>query len=159
MLAEKPQYNYNPNSNNKKRELDKLEAKKKNRAKKKRRRLNAFKSLGLAIVFLLGSLFLLGRDSKLTSMRAELNKMERNLEKLEKDKLNLEAKLEGIKSSEEIATDAIVKLGMHYPKKDQIVYVSVEKDTPKKTKNNKGKKSFKDIFTNSKKALGGILGE
>ena len=48
---------------------------------------------------------------------------------------------------------------MHYPKKDQIVYVSVEKDTPKKTKNNKGKKSFKDIFTNSKKALGGILGE
>lgn len=156
MLAEKPQHNLNHVEERQVNRKVKVRRRKVKRAKAAAR----FKTVSLAIMFLIGSLLVLSRYAQITNLRGEITDLEHNLEELDKDKLNLEAKLEGIKSSEEISRDAVVKLGMHYPKKDQIAYVSVEKETIKQTtKMDNVKNGMQDTLDKIKDIIGGIVGE
>ncbi len=156
MLAERPQYKLNHNEGNRQKRPTKAQIKR----AKRNKFFNRLKTIVLATLFLIGSLLILSRYAKITAIRTEITELEKTIEDLEKDKLNLEAKLEGIKSSEEIANDAMVKLGMHYPRKDQIAYVAVEKETPKvQTKTDNVKTGFKEGFSRIKDFLGGIVGE
>lgn len=91
---------------------------------KKKRSNNKLRSLILISIFLGGCLLLLSRYATITSIRSDITTLERNIEELEKKKVNLQASLEGIKSSEKIEEEAILKLGMDYPNEGQIVYLS-----------------------------------
>lgn len=91
---------------------------------KKKRSNNKLRSLILISIFLGGCLLLLSRYAAITSIRSDITTLERNIEELEKKKVNLQASLEGIKSSEKIEEEAILKLGMDYPNEGQIVYLS-----------------------------------
>ncbi len=142
MLAEKSQDNYGPLHNEKKQS--------KKKAKKKPSKKNRGKSIILAGTFLVGSLLVLSRYVEITDTRIAITELEKQEEELEKKKINLEAKLEGIKSSEQIAEDAMIKLGMHYPRKEQILNVSVE---------NQNEKTDKKKESKIKSILGGIVGE
>lgn len=75
-------------------------------------------------------LLILFRYVNITSVRQEITKLENQKVELEKTKINLIGDLEGIKSSKKIAEDAMLKLGMDYPKPEQIVYVSVNENAP-----------------------------
>lgn len=75
-------------------------------------------------------LLILFRYVNITSVRQEITKLENQKVELEKTKINLIGDLEGIKSSKKIAEDAMLKLGMDYPKPEQIVYISVNENAP-----------------------------
>lgn len=83
-------------------------------------------SLFVAIAILSTSLFILFRYAKITKARMEVTELEKIKIELEKNKLNLLADLEGVKSTLNISEDAIYKLGMSYPKEGQIIYLSIE---------------------------------
>lgn len=109
------------------------EIKNKNRTKvikKQKENYSILKLFALTIpcIFLGISLLILSRYAKITSIRQELTKLEKEKEELEKIKMNLVADLEAIKSSVKIEEDAITKLGMSYPTEDQIVYITVNVD-------------------------------
>ena len=109
-----------PNESNKK-------SKKTRKNKKKSKSNVAIKTLFLfsGLIIMGISLFILFRYANITRTRMELDKLEKQMIKLEKTKLDLVAELEGIKSSQYIVDEATNKLGMSYPKEGQIVYVSV----------------------------------
>ena len=77
-------------------------------------------------------------------MKVELSKLESNRINLENEIEHLEINLEEIKSVIDIEGTAILKLGMDYPKSDQIVYIDVNKVDGNIAKENKG--LFKSIF-------------
>lgn len=81
--------------------------------------------LFLAIIFLGTCLFVLSRYADITSVRIDITSLEKEKMELEKIKLNSIAELEGIKSSKQIAEDAVLKLGMDYPTEGQVIYISV----------------------------------
>ncbi len=101
------------------------------RKKVKKKSNGKLGSLGIILLFLGVSLLLLSRYAAITSIRTDITKLERNIEDLEKKKVNLQAKLEGIKSSEKIEEEATLKLGMDYPNDGQLVYLSVGKTETK----------------------------
>ncbi|NLY44432.1 MAG: hypothetical protein GX053_00325 [Tissierella sp.] len=82
--------------------------------------------LFIAIIVLSTSLFILFRYATITQVRMEVTALERQKVELEKDKLNLLADLDGVKSSLNISEDAMYKLGMSYPKEGQVIYLSLE---------------------------------
>lgn len=135
-------------------------AKKKKNRKKKSNRMGNFKSILLAIVFLVGCLAVLSRYATITGIRSDINELEGTIEALDKEKMNLEAKLEGIKSSDQIAKDAMINLGMHYPRKDQIMYVSIDNTHRKKDSEAGGiKDTMKTSTSKVKGFIGGLIGE
>ena len=80
----------------------------------------------MAIIFLGTSLLILTRYADITAVRTNITKLEREKVELERIKLDLIGELEGIKSSGQIAEDAILKLGMDYPTENQTVYITVK---------------------------------
>ncbi len=116
----------------------KVRQKKKQKVKSKVDARSTYKLLTIGSIFLIMAasiLYLLGHaDISKTSM--EIDKLENYKVELEKSRVDLTADLEGIKSSTKISEDALYKLGMTYPEKDQIIYVSVadEIKTLKETK-------------------------
>ena len=101
--------------------------------------------LFVAIVFLMVGLYLISRYVGITHLRTEISQLEIKKEELQKNKLNLEAKLEGIKSSESVSQEAMIKLGMHYPVEGQIVYVSVPEKIEKKEETKDIKSQMGDL--------------
>ena len=96
---------------------------------KQKKKSNSFAKLlylFIPMIILSVSLVVLVRYANITAVRVDITKLERQKVELEKVKMNLLADLEGIKSSEKIAQDAIFKLGMNYPTEGQVIYVSVE---------------------------------
>lgn len=85
--------------------------------------------MGVSILYLLGY-------ADITKTRMEINNLEGYKTELEKSRVDLIADLEGIKSSTRISEDALYKLGMTYPEKGQIMYISVadEIENTKETK-------------------------
>lgn len=136
MLARKAELYYYPEEiyeDPRKKDLKNDQNKKNNKKNKKNSKLNAGVKIlclfsGLLILGI--SLFILIRYANITKMRMELTQIERQIVELEKTKLDLVAELEGIKSSQDIIDQAIHKLGMNYPKEDQIAYVSVKPMDP-----------------------------
>ncbi len=125
----------------KQRELEKkIAIKKKNNA----RRRSRFTIVSTAIVGFTLALTVLFGYSSISNMKVELSKLESNRINLENEIEHLEINLEEIKSVIDIEGTAILKLGMDYPKSDQIVYIDVNKVDGNIAKENKG--LFKSIF-------------
>ena len=82
--------------------------------------------LFIAIAVLSTSLFILFRYASITKIRMEVTQLERQKVELEKNKLNLLADLDVVKSTLNISQDAMFKLGMSYPKEGQVIYLSLE---------------------------------
>jgi len=95
----------------------------------KKKKSSSFAKLSILSLSMFGlgiALFILFGYANITAVRHEITKLETQKIRLEKEKLDLIAELEGIKSSTKISEDAITKLGMDYPSEGQIVYVTVE---------------------------------
>lgn len=108
----------------------------KNNKKRKKVKQKSNSKILVKIVCLFGAgiimvtnLFILLRYANITKMRMDVTSLERRKVELEKNKANLVADLEGIKSSLKINEDAVYKLGMSYPEEGQIVYVSIDDTT------------------------------
>ena len=82
--------------------------------------------LGISVIGLALSLFILFRYANITKMKLEITEIQQQKIQLEKEKEDLLAELESIKSVTRIEEEALVKLGMDYPTEDQIVYVSLD---------------------------------
>lgn len=115
----------------KKKKVQKTRVKQKARVNKKARMeqriIFLVKTIYLSIpVFLLGiGFFILFRYAAITSVRLEVNKMEKHISELESEKIYLNSRIDEIKSSKAIEEDANVKLGMDYPSEGQVVYVAI----------------------------------
>ena len=81
--------------------------------------------LSVPVIVVLISLFILSGYANISSIRQDITELEREKVELERMKMDLIADLENIKSSIKIEEDAITKLGMNYPKEDQVVYITV----------------------------------
>lgn len=96
--------------------------------KKKKNEKVAYKLIAMviAMIGLILSLIVLYRYTTITKIRLDISKLEAQKIELEKERDDLLAELESIKSSAKIEEDAFTKLGMCYPSDDQIVYLDVE---------------------------------
>lgn len=92
-------------------------------------------------------IFILFRYVNITSVRQQITELEYEKAELEKTKINLIGDLESLKSSPKIAEEAKIKLGMDYPSKDQIVYVSVDNDLNDLVINKKSSNPFNLIIS------------
>lgn len=130
MLATKSELYYYPEEVYeipKKKDLKNRQTKKNN--KKSRSNAGLKTMLLFSGLIIMGiSLFILIRYANITRARMELTQMENQKIELKKTKVDLLAELEGIKSSQNIVDQAVNKLGMNYPEKAQIAYVSVMDD-------------------------------
>ncbi len=84
-----------------------------------------FITLAIVIIIFLAITIILaqitGLDKKISTQESEINE-------LTKTKISLEGEMMGIKSSSKIAEEAQYKLGMVYPKEDQVIYVDIDKE-------------------------------
>lgn len=94
--------------------------------KKKSKAKSKLHIIGLAIIGLVVSLFILRGYANITKTRAEITVLERQKVELAREEDDLLSELERIKSSLKIENDAIIKLGMDFPREEQLVHVSVE---------------------------------
>lgn len=93
---------------------------------KKRNSILKIRYLFVPIVIAGICVSVLFRYVNITQVRQEITNLEYEKEELEKNKINLIGDLESLKSSPKIAEKAKEKLGMDYPTKDQLVYITVE---------------------------------
>lgn len=93
---------------------------------KKRNSILKIRYLFVPIVIAGICVSVLFRYVNITQVRQEITSLEYEKEELEKNKINLIGDLESLKSSPKIAEKAKEKLGMDYPTKDQLVYITVE---------------------------------
>ena len=82
--------------------------------------------MGLSILGLILALFVLYGYANITNIRQKITSLEAHKIELEKEKEYLIVELESIKTSSRIEEDAMIKLGMVYPTKEQVVYVDVK---------------------------------
>ncbi|MBM7550598.1 FtsB family cell division protein [Peptoniphilus gorbachii] len=61
--------------------------------------------------------------SQIAGLDREILKQKAEIDELNKTKITLVGEIKAIKSSEQIAEEAMYKLGMVYPSEDQIVYI------------------------------------
>ena len=109
-----------------------------NRNIKKTKTIKKKSNSGIKIVFLFFPviissicLLILLRYVNITTVRQEITYLENQKIELAKNRANLIGDIEGIKASKEVAEDAMLKLGMDYPRQDQIVYISVNESLAK----------------------------
>jgi len=119
---------------------------KRNRRNKKK---SSFKmtSIIVAILLMCSGLLILRRYANISKMRMEVTELEKQKTELEKERLSLTSELEGMKNGSKISKDAIEKLGMSYPQKDQVVYISVEDIVNEETKNTKFDKYWDKVLS------------
>ena len=90
-----------------------------------------------AVMLLSLSLTILNRYANISRMRMELNKLETTKSLLQREKIDLNGQLEGIKSQYRIGEEAGYSLGMSYPNEGQVVYINVNSiETLEKGKSN-----------------------
>lgn len=134
----------NSNINNKNIRPNRSNRKKDNKGKVK----NKFKLLTTALILLCICLFILLRYTYITQLRFEVSELESQKAELEKEKQDLKVKLEEAKSHQNIEERAIKQLGMDYPTKEQIVYISVGEDLPIAMEENSNKIEVFGYFKN-----------
>lgn len=118
MLVAKAEYNYYPEH------IEEIKPKVVHKHKRVRS-INKRMYLSIAIISFIACLFILTGYAKITEIRLEITKMEKEVVELNKLKADLEGQLESLKSTTKISEEAMNNLGMIYPEKDQIVYVAV----------------------------------
>ena len=128
MLVARSELSYYPEAELQEKQTQPRKKIKKKRASKKKRVNSSIKLMYIfmAMIFLGTCLLILTRYADITSVRTNITKLELEKVELEKIKLDLVGELEGIKSSGQIAEDAVLKLGMDYPTEGQTVYVTVK---------------------------------
>lgn len=119
MLVAKNEFNYEP-------ERKEQPKQKKIIKKKKVTVINKSMYLGIIAMFVISSFFILNRYVNITQARYEITENQNQLRELELEKIDLQASLEGQKSTTRISESAQKNLGMVYPEEEQIVYVSVD---------------------------------
>ena len=72
----------------------------------------------------------------LSGLDKDINNLDGQIAELEKTKQALIGEVSEIKSSSDIEKEAIYKLGMVYPKEEQIVYIDLSKNKEEKDVNN-----------------------
>jgi len=113
----------------------------KNKPKPKKNFQFKVKFIVIALTVLAISLMLLVRYAQITKVRLELTAMNQNMAQLRDQKDDLLLQLEKIKDSGRIEQVAKERLGMTYPRDNQIVFVSVDEsifDQSDEMKNNRG---------------------
>lgn len=105
-----------------------IEKEEKVRAKKRKKARSSSKlfAISLAVFGLILCLYILYGYANITNMRLEITELERQKLELQRDREDLIAQLETIKSSTAIEENARIKLGMDYPTEDQLVSLSIE---------------------------------
>lgn len=128
MLVARSELNYYPEAELQEKQSQPRKKIKKKPAPKKKKVNSSIKLMYIfmAMIFLGMSLFILSRYADITAVRTNITKLEQERIELEKIKSNLIGELEGIKSSGQIAEDAVLKLGMDYPTESQTVYITVK---------------------------------
>lgn len=96
--------------------------------------LNKQMYLALAVSILITSLFILHGYAKITSVRLDITRLEKEKSELYKVRQELEGNLEGLKNTALIAEQARTYLGMIYPEEGQISYVAVNNSTYEDTR-------------------------
>ena len=76
----------------------------------------------LAIVIIIFAAILI-LYSQIAGLDREILKQKAEIDELNKTKITLVGEIKAVKSSEQIAEEAMYKLGMVYPSEDQIVYI------------------------------------
>lgn len=111
-----------------------MEIKRKNNARRKAK----FKIISTSIFSFILAVTVLYGHASIAKMKSELNSLESTRKGLENEKEYLQASLEEIKTISDIEDNAIIKLGMDYPKEDQIVYIDMGTNNVEAKENNKG---------------------
>lgn len=107
--------------------------------KKKKSRMNAKVAIvGVALTSFVLAVSVLYGYATITKMKLEISNLESDRVALETEKEYMIANLEEVKSTSKIEDKAIIKLGMDYPKTDQVVYIDVNKTDIKAVKQEKG---------------------
>lgn len=148
MVVTKAELNYYPEEIIEEKKFQKQETPKNKKNLKRQTKINPrLKLFGLilSILIMAFSLFILLGYANISKVSFEINQLENKRNQLEFEKAALAADLEGIKSSRRIADEAMYKLGMVYPKEDQVVYISLENDLDKKTPIDDNKGLFKGV--------------
>ncbi|MGO1469105.1 MAG: hypothetical protein ACTHW2_03690 [Tissierella sp.] len=102
---------------------------KKNRAIRRRRKQKMLFKLScifFATMLTITSLFILRGYSNISEIRMNITNLERRKNELEQTKNSMVSELEEAKSSIKISEEAMYKLSMDYPSKDQVVYLSLD---------------------------------
>lgn len=102
------------------------EEKIRNKKRKKAKSSSKLFAISLAVIILVLCLYILYGYTNITNMRLEISELEKQRYELERDKEDLIAQLETIKSSSTIEENAMVKLGMDYPTEEQLIYLSID---------------------------------
>lgn len=111
-------------------EVHKRSNKKKSIKKTKRRNIFlTFVYTSFLLITVASAIFILSNYEKITALNFEIDKLDAIMIESEKTEMNLQAKVEEVKSRVDIVHEAKTKLGMVFPESDQIVYFTLE-DTP-----------------------------
>ncbi|WP_138159322.1 FtsB family cell division protein [Peptoniphilus catoniae] len=105
---------------------------------KKRIKLNKNSKKPLFITLVIVMIISLGATisyARLSALDKKISSLDTEIAELEKTDMSLRAEVRGIKSSSEIEKEAMYKLGMVYPKEDQIVYIDIKKNKEEKDVN------------------------
>lgn len=98
---------------------------------RRRRRIKARSAqkllgIGFAVIGTILSLLILIGYVNITKINHEIAQLEEQKIELNREKEDLVAELEAIKSPAKLEEDALTKLGMDYPTEEQVVYLDVE---------------------------------
>lgn len=130
MLVAKPELNsYEVGPIYDEKEEERKKAIKRNREIKRRRKQKMVFKLScivFAATFTITSLVILRGYSNISQTRMNITKLERRRDELEQTKNLMISELAKAKSSIEISEEAMYKLSMDYPNKDQVVYLSLD---------------------------------
>ncbi len=124
LVAKKENYTFQENI-----DTTKKKRKKANKHRKTNNVSSKLKIFFYAAITMVVCLGVLLRFSYISQMQYDLLTMKNEIEALKEDKLLLTVELEKNKNLEKIETEAIQKLGMQYPKDNQIVYINVKMDS------------------------------
>lgn len=117
-------------------EVHKKRIRKKSVKKTKRRNIFlTFVYTSFLLISIASAIFILSNYQKITALNFEIDNLNAIMVESEKTEMNLNAKIEEVKSDVDIVHEAKTKLGMVFPESDQVVYFSLEDS-------NSGEESF-----------------
>lgn len=109
--------------------------------------INKTMYFGILAIFFISSLFILNRYGAIAQERYEITEMQGQLKELKLEKIDLRAKLEGLKSTTAISEKAQTNLGMVYPEEDQIIYIAVNNNIKNTQDESSLAQRIKEIFS------------
>ncbi len=100
------------------------------------------------LAFLVLNLFLLSRFAEITSMKHQVSQMEKRFEQLQNQREQLLVEIERSSKLEWVEQEATTRLGMRYPDKSQVIYISVDPGKVELVENQINRNSLKEPANN-----------